>query len=240
MTEGTDAEIAALDDVTERRDEIVSQVTAHAGRIARELALLRGGDFGQSTFDTAAGTWTLKYDGGDLQYLRFEGNSGQETYVVSTRQPPEPDELADAMADYAAFVEAYNRYVASLDGVLDDVTTEFPDVASTESVASERDRIVARIRDVANGMAGELHRADGGSYGTYATRVDGKRWELKWEGDVTSYLRVGGEGGTYLLSQYEPPSVSELVAMVDDVAAFVEAFNEHVSGLDEELATVSL
>ena len=240
MTEGTDAEIAALDDVTERRDEIVSQVTEHAGRIARELALLRGGDFGQSTFDTAAGTWTLKYDGGDLQYLRFEGNSGQETYVVSTRQQPDPDELADAMADYAAFVEAYNRYVASLDGVLDDVSTEFPDVASTESVASERDRIVARIRDVANAMAGELHRADGGSYGTYATRIDGKRWEVKWEDGVASYLRVGGEGGTYLLSQYEPPSVSELLAVAGEVPAFVEAFNEHVSGLDAELSTVSL
>ncbi len=240
MTEGTDAEIAELDAVTERRDETVSQVAAHAGAIARELALLRGGDFGQSTFDTTAGTWTLKYDGGDLQYLRFEGNSGQETYVVSTKQQPEPEALADAMADYTAFVEAYNRYVASLDGVLDDVSTEFPDVASTESVASERDRIVARIRDVANGMAGELHRADGGSYGTYATRIDGKRWELKWEGDVASYLRVGGEGGTYVLSQYEPPSVSELVAVVDDVPDFVEAFNEHVTGLDEELATVSL
>lgn len=238
MTEGLEADVSSTDEIAQRRDEVVARVRDHAGRIARELALLQGGDYGQETFATNRGKWTLKYEAGDIQYLRFEPKSGGETYVISTKQPPEPEALDAAMRDYPAFVDAFGEHVASFEGVLDDVPTAFPDVASTESLAADRDRIVGRIRDVANAMAGQLHRYDG-EYGTFSTTVSGTRWELKWDGDVASYLRVGGEGGVYLVSQYEPPAAQDVRRYADDVAGFVEAFNEHVEGLEADLSTVS-
>lgn len=240
MPAPTDAEIPETTEARTRRDELVAEVREHAGTIARQLALLDGGDYGQSTFDTDAGEWTLKYEGGDLEYLRFSPKSGADTYVVSTKQPPDPEPLAEAMADYESFVEAYDEHVESLDGVLDDVTVEFPEVATTDAVVAERDRIVARVREAAATMAGELHRYDGGNYGSYAARVDGTRWELKWEDGRVSYLRVGGEGGVYLLSQYGPPSADDVRRYAADVAGFVAAYNEHVAELEAGLSRVSL
>jgi hypothetical protein len=143
------------------------------------------------------------------------------------------------MADYEAFVEAFGDYVDSLAGVLDDVPTEFPEVASTAEVAAERDRVLSGIRETADAMAGELHRYEGTDYGSFAARVEGTRWELKWEGDRASYLRVGGDGGTYLLSQYGPPSVPDTRELAGEFPAFVEAFNEHVTEVTAEAAGVS-
>ena len=238
MTEPTETDVADAADAAERRNEQVSRVQEHAGQIARELALLQGGDYGQRSFDTDGGEWTLKYEAGALQYLRFDPKSGREVYVVSTKQPPDPEELASAMDDYAAFVRSYNEYVASLDGVFDDVTVEFPEVASTDSVVAERDRILGRVEDAADRMALELSRYDGDDYGTFAARVSGTRWELKWDGDGASYVRVGGQGGTYLVSQYEPPSAPDVCKYAEAFGGFVEAFNDHVADLDADLAQV--
>ncbi|RQG92257.1 hypothetical protein [Natrarchaeobius chitinivorans] len=238
MTDELEADVDRLDDVARRRDELAARVREHAGEIARELAILQGGDYGQETFETDGGSWTLKYEAGDVQYLRFDPRSGSETYVVSSKQPPEPAALEAAMADYDAFVASYNEYVDSFEGLFDDVSTEFPDVTSTATLTAERDRILERIRDVADAMAGELHRYDG-EYGTYSTTISGTRWELKWDGDAASYLRVGGSDGIYLVSQYGPPPASELRRLVDDVGAFVAAFNEYVDDLEADLSTVS-
>ncbi|WP_049922658.1 hypothetical protein [Halopiger djelfimassiliensis] len=235
---GLDLEIDEAGGVARNRDAVVSRVRTQAGEIARELAVLTGGDYGRETFDTDSGSWTLAYEAGDVQYLRYEPRSGSETYVVSSKQPPEPAALDDAMDDYEAFVAAYNEHVASFEGLFTDVPDEFPEVASTAALAAERDRIVERIREVADAMASELHRYDG-EYGTYATTVTGTRWELKWDGDVASYLRVGGSDGTYLLSQYGPPSAPDVRRLVGDVGAFVEAFNEHVESVEADLSTVS-
>ena len=240
MTDPSDHEVANADDATGRRDELVAAVEDHAGTVARELALLQGGDYGQASFRTDAGEWTVKYEAGDLQYLRFERRSGRETYVVSTKQPPDPEDLADAMADYGAFVAAFNEHVASKEGVLDDVPSEFPEVASTADAVAERDRIVGRIREVCDAMADQLHRYEGGDYGTFAARVDGSRWELKREGSSTSYLRVGGEGGVYLVSQYQPPSAEDVRDHVTGFDGFVAAFNERVDEVEADLSRVSL
>ncbi|MFC7082358.1 hypothetical protein [Halorussus caseinilyticus] len=239
MTEQFDLAVESAEDPAERRDEVVSRVRDHAGKIARELALLQGGDYGKRTFETDGGEWTVKYEAGDLQFLLFEGRKA-ETYVVSTHQPPDPEDLADAMTDYDAFVAAFNRYVRSLDGVLDGVPADFPDVASTESVVAERDRILGRVRDVADRMAHQLARYEGGDYGSFSARVAGNRWELKWEDGGASYLRVGGEGGIYLLSQYQPPSAPDVRNLAEDVPAFVESFNDYVADLDASLDGVSL
>jgi hypothetical protein len=239
MIEGLDADIAGIEAAQERRDEVVAAVTDHAGKIARELSLLQGGDYGTRSFETDQGTWTLKYEAGDVQYLRFERGS-TETYVVSTQQPPDPAALAEALSDYPSFVAAFNEYVAAQEGVLADVDTDFPAVASTETVVAEREAILEDIRECANEMVGQLHRYRGTNYGTFETRIGGTRWELNWEDGRAEYLRVGGEDGIYLLSQYQPPSVKDLRAHVDDVHAFVDAFNEHVSEVSEELETVSL
>lgn len=231
---------ADIEEVTARRDELVGTVRDHAGRVAYQLARLQGGDYGQRSFSTSRGEWTLKYEAGDLQYLRYNPTSGSETYVVSTKQPPEPEALADALGDYGAFVRAYNEYVRSLDGVLDGVETEFPEIETTDEVVAQRDRVLDRVRETCDTIAGELHRYEGGDYGSFATRVSGTRWELKWEGASASYLRVGGSGGVYLLSQYEPPSAVEIRERAPAFRGFVEAYNDHVEDLESDLRRVSL
>ncbi|QCS43590.1 hypothetical protein [Natrinema versiforme] len=237
MTEGLETDVEGTDEIAERRNELAARVRTHAGEIARELAVLQGGDYGQETFNTDGGSWTLKYEAGDVQYLRFDPQSGSETYVVSSKQPPEPEPLERAMADYGAFVSAYNEYVHSFDGMLSDVSDEFPEVESTAELVAERDRIVDRIRDVCNAMASQLHRYDG-DYGSYTATISGTRWELKWEADTASYLRVGGSDGVYLLSQYGPPAAPEVRRLADDVPAFVDAFNDHVEDLEADLETI--
>jgi len=239
MTADLDADVVGADAAAERRDEVVAAVTEHAGRVAHELARLQGGDYGQETFETDAGAWTLKYDAGDVQYLRFE-RGGSETYVVSTHQPPEPEALAAAMADYDAFVAAFNDHVRSLAGVLDDAPEDFPEVASVDDVVAERERVLSRIREACDRMAERLRRYEGGDYGSFAARVDSSRWELKWEEGRASYLRVGGEGGIYLLSQYQPPSAHDLRAHADGFAGFVEAFNAEIAAASDTLDDVSL
>lgn len=237
MIEGLDADVVGGDAAAAKRDEVVAEVTDHAAKIAWQLSILQGGDYGQETFKTKGGKWTLKYEAGTVQYLRFK-DGGDETYVVSTKQPAEPEALAKAMTDYANFVAAFNEYVEGLEGVLDDVVTEFPEIASTEEIAQERDRIIGEIQEYADTMAGELHRVGGNDYGTFKTRVNGTPWELKWEEGRTQYLRVGGESGVYLLSQYSPPAAKDLKAHVDDVPGFIEAYNEHVAEISESLATI--
>jgi len=255
MTTGLDSEIVGTEAAAERRDEVVAEVTEHAGRIARELARLQGGDYGQADFETEAGTWTLKYEAGDVQYLRFDGR-GADVYVVSTQQPPDPDALATAMADYDAFVAAFNEHVRSLAGVLDDVNSDFPAIESVDSVVAERERILGQMREATDAMARQLQRYEGGDYGTFSARVTdnggsggsrrgssgsgGSRWELKWEDGRTSYLRVGGEGGIYLLSQYQPPSAHDLRAHAPNFPGFVAAFNEEIAAESDSLEDISL
>jgi hypothetical protein len=233
----TDLPITGTADVAARRDEVVARVEAHAGRIARELAALQGGDYGSRDFDTDSATWTVAYEGGSLRYLRYDGGR-DEVYVVSEHRPPEPEALAAAMRDYPAFVRAYNAFVDRLDGVLDGVEVDAPAVAATESVAAERDRVLDAVRDCCDEMAGQLHRVEGTDYGRFAARVDGRRWELKRERDRVSYLRVGGEGGVYLLSQYGHPPATDVRELVGGLSAFVAAFNDHVAALDADLAGV--
>lgn len=240
MTGWPDIDPTDAEAVADRRDDVMAAVRDHAGQIAYALARLQGGDYGQRTFDTDGGAWTVKYEAGDLQYLRFDPKSGSEIYVVSTKQPPEPEPLATALADYDAFVAAFDEHVTSLEGILDDAPTEFPAPAPVDGVVAERDRIVSAIRDTCDAIARALQRYEGGDYGTFSVRVDGTRWELKWDEDGTSYLRVGGEGGIYLLSQYAPPAAPDLREYAPQFSGFVEAYNEHVADLESDLATVSL
>ena len=226
--------------VAAERDAVVARVRDHAGEIAYALARIEGGEYGRRTFETDDGEWTVKHEQGDIEFLKFEPRSGQETYVVSTKQPPEPAALATALADYDAFVEQFDGYVASLDGLLDDVPTEFPDPASAADITAERDRIVTRLREVCDRMAGELYRYEMDDYGTFTARVDGTRWELKREESRTSYLRVGGSGGTYLLSQYGQPSAESVREFASDAPDFVAAYNDHVAELELDLAQIDL
>lgn len=240
MTEFADLDVRDVDAVAADRDALVDRVHEHAGRVAYELAKLEGGDYGRRTFDTDAGAWTVKYEAGELEFLLFEPKRGSDTYVVSTKQPPEPDDLATALADYPAFVAAFNDYVDSLDGVLDDVSADFPEPASTDDVVAQRDRVLDVVADACDRMAAELHRYEGTDWGTFTERVDGVRWELKWERDGASYLRAGGENGVYLLSQYEPPSAADVREYAPAFRAFVEAYNDHVRALELDLREIEL
>jgi hypothetical protein len=225
--------------VAAERDELVTRVRDHAGRMARDLARLQGGDYGRESFSTDDGTWTLKHEAGEVEFLRFQGTR-TDVYVVSTKQAPDPEALSTALADYGAFVAAWDEYVASFEGLLDEVPSEFPTPASTEGVVAERDRIAAVIRATADRMAGELHRYEGSDYGSFTARVDGTRWELKRELDRVSYLRVGGEGGTYLLSQYGSPSAEDLREFAGEFEGFVAAFDDHARELEAELKGVDV
>jgi len=240
VTELPDIDPTEASAVAERRDEVVAAVREHATQVAYQVARLQGGDYGSLDLDTDAGTWTVKHEAGELDYLRFDPDGGDPVYVVSTERPPEPEPLATAMADYGAFLAAYEAHVDSLDGVLEDVPTEFPEVATTDGVVAERDRVVGAVADACDRMAAELRRADGGDYGTFTARVDGERWELNWDRDGAAYLRVGGEDGVYLLSQYGPPSARELRAHAPSFPGFVRAYNDHVESLAAELRTVEL
>jgi hypothetical protein len=237
---GLDLDVRDANAVADRRDELVAAVRDHAGTIAYQLAKLQGGDYGRRELSTAGGTWTVKHEAGELEFLLFSPKSGSDVYVISTKRPPDPADLAAALDDYANFVAAWNEYVASLSGVLDGVSAEFPEPASTDGVVAERDRVLDRIREVCSVMAGEIHRYEGDDYGTYTARVDGDRWELKWDEGAVSYLRVGGSGGLYLLSQYEAPSAADVREYADSFRGFVDAYNEFAGELESDLATVEL
>jgi hypothetical protein len=226
--------------IATRRDELIAAVRDHAGTVAYQLARLEGGDYGQKTIETDRGSWTIKYEAGEVAYLRFEPDRGDTVYIVSTKQPPESAALADALSDYDAFVAGFNEYVDSLSGAFDGVSTEFPRVAPTDGVVAERDRVLGAIRDSSDRIAGELRRYEGGEYGTYTTRIGGTRWELKWDEDGVSYLRLGGSSGIYLLSQYQPPSPTVIREHAPQFRDFIRAYNDHVAELEAELATVEL
>ncbi|MFB6077520.1 MAG: hypothetical protein ABEJ80_00905 [Halarchaeum sp.] len=240
MTDGLERDPPSADDAAAARDDVAARVREHAGRLARELARLQGGDYGRRTFRVDGGEWTLKYEAGDVDFLRFEGRSGLDVYVVSSKAAPDPDDLAAAMAHYPALVDAFAEYVAAREDVLDGVPDEFPPVASTGDIAAERDRIVARIRETADRMAAELHRVEPTDYGTFSATVDGTRWELKRDVDTVSYLRVGGEGGVYLVSQYAPPAPGDVREYAPRFAGFVDAFNDEIAELGDSLDGVEL
>ena len=240
MTDWPPADPTDASAVADQRDELIAAVRDHAGQIAYQLARLQGGDYGSATIETDRAEWTVKYEGGDLEYLRYDPSRGDEVYVISTKQPPEPGPLADALLDYNAFVAGFADYVATHEGVLDDVATDFPAVATTDGVVAERDRVLGQIREACDRIAGELHRYEGGDYGTFTERINGTRWELKWDQDGASYLRVGGSGGLYLLSQYEPPSAVDIREHAPSFRKFVDAYNAHVEALESDLRTVEL
>lgn len=235
-----DVDIGDSDAVAERRDQVLVAVRDHAGRVAYNLARVQGGDYGERSFTTETGEWTVKFEAGDIEYLRYKPQGGGETYVVSTKQPAEPEPLARALADYGAFVEAYNDYVASLDGMLADVDDTFPSIETTEDVVAERDRIVNRIEECCNVMAGELQRYEGTDYGNFSARVGSNRWELKWDLDGASYLRAGGSNGIYLVSQYGPPSATDIREYTSQFTDFVDAYNDHIAELELDLQQISL
>jgi hypothetical protein len=237
---GIDLDVADAGAVAERRDDLVAAVRDHAGRIAYQLARLQGGDYGRETLSTPGGEWTVKHEAGELEFLLFSPDSGSDTYVVSTKQPPEPAALATALRDYDAFVAAWNDHVASLSGVLDGVSADFPEPATTDGVVAERDRVLDAVREACAVIAGEVHRYESDDYGTFTARVDGDRWELKYDEGAVSYLRIGGTGGLYLLSQYEAPSAADVRAYADGFRGFVEAYNEFVEDLESDLRRVSL
>ena len=235
-----DLDVSDVTAVTEHREELLAAVREHAGRIAYNVARVEGGDYGRRAFSTDRGEWTVKYEAGDLEFLLYEPRGGGETYVVSTQSPAEPEALSRALEDYDAFVAAYNEYVASLEGFFDGVDAAFPSVSGTDAVVGERDRLVDGIQSSCSRMAGELHRYEGTDYGTFAARVDGTRWELKREHDGVSYLRAGGSGGVYLLSQYGPPSAADIREYAPRFRGFVEAYNDHVAALELDLERIEL
>ena len=235
-----DADIADVEAVAARRDDLVSAVRSHAGTIAHQLARLQGSDYGRVELTTDDGEWTVKHEAGELDFLLYSPRSGSDTYVVSTKHPPEPAGLATALAAYPKMVAAWNAHVDSLSGVVDDVSTKFPEPAATDTLVAERDRVLGAIRETCGVMAGEIYRYEGDDYGTFTARVGGDRWELKWEEGTVSYLRIGGSNGVYLLSQYEAPSAPDVREYAEEFGAFVTAYNDFVADLESDLATVTI
>ena len=240
MTEWPPVDPTDADAVVARRDELTAALRDHAGGIAYKLAKLQGGDYGRETFATSDGKWTVKHEAGDLDFLLYKPKKGGEIYVVSQKSEPDPEELSRALEGYGAFVRAFNDYVAEQEALLHDIDAEFPEAATTADAVAERRRVLDRIEEVADRIAGELHRYEGGDYGTFAARVEGERWELNWDRDGVSYLRVGGSDGVYLVSQYAAPEASDLRRYAPAFTAFVEAYNDEVASLERTLERVEL
>lgn len=239
MTEWPPVDPADPEAVAARRDELVAAVRDHAGGIARRLARLQGGDYGRASFETDDGEWTVKHEAGELAFLRFDPGRGATVYVVSTKRDPEPEPLSAALADYDAFVRAFNDHVASLDGTLEGVRPAFPTPATTEPIVERRERILGRVRTACDRMAGGLDRVEADDYGTFTARVESTRWELRREHDRAAYLRVGGEDGVYLLSQYGAPAATDVRRYAPQFPAFVAAYNDHVAELAAAVERVS-
>ena len=235
-----DVDVADVEAVAARRDELVSAVRSHAGAIAHQLARLQGCEYGRVELATDDGEWTVKHEAGELDFLLFSPRSGSDTYVVSTKHPPEPAGLATALAAYPAMVAAWNDHVDSLSGVLDDVSTAFPEPAATDDLVAERDRVLGAIRETCGVIAGEIYRYEADDYGMFTARVDGDRWELKWEEGTVSYLRIGGSNGVYLLSQYEAPGAPDVREYAGSFGDFVAAYNEFVADLESDLDTITV
>ena len=235
-----DVDVADVEAVAARRDELVSAVRSHAGAIAHQLARLQGSEYGRVELATDDGEWTVKHEAGELDFLLFSPRSGSDTYVVSTKHPPEPAGLATALAAYPAMVAAWNDHVDSLSGVLDDVSTAFPEPAATDDLVAERDRVLGAIRETCGVIAGEIYRYEADDYGMFTARVDGDRWELKWEEGTVSYLRIGGSNGVYLLSQYEAPGAPDVREYAGSFGDFVAAYNEFVADLESDLDTITV
>lgn len=232
-----DVPVADVEAIAERREEILVAIRDHAGQIAYNLARVEGGDYGRRSFSTDDGEWTVKHEAGELEFLKYDPG-GEEIYVVSTQRPAEPQALSRALEDYAAFVESYNDYVGTIDGLLDGVDTSFPAVEPTDAIVAERDRIAASIEACCERIAGELYRYEGTDYGTFSARVGSTRWELKRDHEGVSYLRAGGSSGVYLLSQYGPASADNVREYAPRFGGFVDAYNEHVEDLEADLSTV--
>ncbi len=233
-----DVDLADVEAITERREEIIAEIRDHAGRVAYDLARVEGGEYGRRSLSTERGEWTVKYENGDLEFLKYEPNGGGETYVVSNRRLAEPEALACALEDYAAFVDAYNEHVGMMDGLLAGVEATFPTVASSASLVDDRDRIVTAIEVCCDRIAAELHRYEGSDYGTFSARIDSTRWELKRDRDGVSYLRIGGSSGAYLLSQYGPPSADDVREYAPQFGDFVDAYNEYTAEIEADLGTI--
>lgn len=233
-----DIDVADTEAIAGRRDDVIDAIREHAGRIARNLARVDGGDYGRRSFSTDRGEWTLKYEDGGLEFLKHEPRGGGETYVVSTQRPADPEALSRSLEDYAAFVRAYNDHVGALEGLFDGVETAFPAVDPTDAVVAERDRIVDRIEADCGRIAGELHRHEGTDYGTFTARVEATRWELKRDRDSVSYLRIGGSEGVYLLSQYGQPAASDVREYAPRFGGFVAAYNEYAAELEADLGRI--
>jgi len=138
------------------------------------------------------------------------------------------------MEDYPALVETFNRWMDRLEQDLATVEADLEDaqlaVASPAPVTEARDQIHERLEDLGEEIAAGVQAIKGEEYGTFSVAIDDDRWELKYDDDGSvSYLRVGGRGGTYLISQYGPPSPSALISHMDEIVRFVETYNDWVA-----------
>lgn len=235
-----DLDVTDVDAVTDRREELLAALKNHAGQVAYNVARIQGGDYGRHSFSTVRGEWTVKHEAGELDFLLYDPRGASEIYVVSTQSTIDPESLTQALDDYEEFVAAYNEWVTSLDGYLDDIDGDYPAIDSAEQVAAERDRLVETIESACEQMAGELYRYEGTDFGTFTERIDGTRWELKREKDSPSYLRVGGTGGVYLLSQYGQPAATDVREYAPRFSGFLEAYNSHVATLELDLTEIDL
>lgn len=226
-----DADLASTDQVTAITDELRTLVADHADRIAAEYSQISGTDTGTLTLTTDTGEWTLKYTEGQTEWLRYDPT---DTYVISTKQPPGARALVDALEDYPAMVDAFNDYIHHLttqaDALRTDLTDERgpPDIASTDAIQETREAIIASVRADANVIASEHQQVVGDDSGTFTASIDNATWELKWSAETVDWLRVGGRRGTYLISQYEPPTIDELDRLMQDYPAFIDAWNQYV------------
>jgi len=125
-TQNDDSEVNSADKLEDKRDQIMEKVRNDAQTI-REEAVKAGksSDYDSVEIETDAGTWTLKWDGSSIKYLRF--SNGVDVYVISQYDPAEITPFVKAMKDYDNFVAGFNEWLASQEDELDELMDQVDD-----------------------------------------------------------------------------------------------------------------
>lgn len=122
----TQDEVQSADNIEAKREQIMEKVRSDAKQMRKEAVKAgKSDDYDEIEIETDAGTWTLKWDGSSIKYLRF--SNGIDVYVISQYDPAEITPFVKAMKDYDSFVAGFNEWLADQEDELDELMDSVED-----------------------------------------------------------------------------------------------------------------
>lgn len=220
--------------VDEQLNNVLNTLTEHANEITRVLHDIRGSDYGTWSSDVNGNKWTIKHEDGDVEWLR-QTTENDERYVISTRDTPNPDTVADALQDYPQFVDQFNDWVASINNTIDTAEDTLNNVETVESdeVVEQRDELADDALQVAHDLAETIQNVTNSDSGTFTANINDNEWVLKYhKNGKAKYLQIDGR---YVLG-YESPHPRYLNIVIEDFSEFVNRVNSWLDSQDENTA----